>query len=404
MMNSFQSQQRGGNNKTHRSKYQPPQLYSIIRGTVTRIEPYGCFVRLDNNDIDLPSSFSNPSSITPPPVTVMGLVHVSQLHPSRITNVNDVVNINDGVFVKVIDIFVEKTINTNQYNNHNVEAGTRTSDSRNNNANCKVRHKIKLSMKYVNQDTGLDLDISNNQLANDMLLSQESSSRGGSGRNNNGNGVNNSHLLERALASNIGISIAIDPGNLILKGKSRTGGVGGGGNLVNGYALVGEEEDEEPSSELISMSTNNNISAAATASSTPSLRPIGRGRGTTLPAWMTKRDEDEDRLKHKADLPDDDNNGVDDDRSSRRRHEKRRSRTKSKSSRRRRHNDNDDDDYDSDRSRRRHEKKKQKRRHRRRRSSSSSSESDHMSRHRRRRLSLSSEGSGNRRKRGVKMI
>jgi transcriptional accessory protein Tex/SPT6 len=33
---------------------------------------------------------------------------VSQLHTSRISNVNDVVNINDVVFVKVIDISVEK--------------------------------------------------------------------------------------------------------------------------------------------------------------------------------------------------------------------------------------------------------------------------------------------------------
>jgi hypothetical protein len=314
---------------------------------------------------------------------------------------------------------------TDQYNNHNVEVGERTSRAAATMLIVKRDIRLNLSMKYVNQDNGLDLDVSNDQLANDMLLSQESSSlsHGNSGRDNNtnnnarttnesgggGGGVNNSHLLERALASNIGISCAIDPGNLILKGKSRTGNVGGGGNLVNGYALVGEDEDEEePSSELMSMSTNY-ISAAATASSTPSLRPLGRGRGTTLPAWMTKRDEDEDRLGHTAELPDDDDdddddNGVEDgDRSSRRRNEKKRSRTKSKSSRRRRHdNNNDDDDDDYDRSRRRNEKKKQKRRHHRRRRSSSSlsSESDHMSRHRRQRSSLSSEGSSGNRGKG----
>ena len=363
MMNNFQSQQRGNNN--HRPRYQPPQLYSITRGTVTRIEAYGCFVRLG---IDPPSF---PSSSIP----VTGLVHVSQLHTSRISNVNDVVNINDVVFVKVIDIFVE-TIDTDHYNH--VEAGMASSGN-----NWRVRHKIKLSMKYVNQDNGQDLDVTNDQLANDML-SQESSSRGSGSNNTNDGGGMNSHL-ERALASNIGISSAIDPGNLILKGK-RTGVCGG--KLFNGYALVDEEQEQEPS-EVISMSTN---ISTATASSTPS-RPMGRGRGTTLPAWMTKRDENEDGLGHKAKLPDDDN-GVDGDRSSRLRNDKR-SRTKSKSSRRRRHDDHDDDDedddYDGDRSRRRNEKKKQKRRHRRRRSSSSSSDPLHMIRHQRRRSSLSFE-------------
>jgi hypothetical protein len=114
--------------------------------------------------------------------------------------VNDVVNINDGVFVKVIDISVEKTTTTDH-----VEAGTKTSDSRNNNnANCKVRHKIKLSMKYVNQDNGLDLDISNDQLANDMLLSHQSGSNNNNTRtNNDGGGGDANSQLERALASNM---------------------------------------------------------------------------------------------------------------------------------------------------------------------------------------------------------
>ena len=89
--------------------------------------------------------------------------------------------------------------------------------------------------------TGQDLDPDNENMENDMQRT-----RGGSGNINQGNANDGTHgansQLGRALASNIGMSIAVDPGNLVLKGK-----IGGGRaaeSSFNGYALVGEDEGE----------------------------------------------------------------------------------------------------------------------------------------------------------------
>lgn len=228
-----------------RQRFQPPELYSIHRGVVTRIEPYGCFVKLH----------------TASPIS--GLVHVSQLHSNRITDVNDVVSMDMEVWVKVIDVQVE-----------NIE----DADS----GRTRQRHKIKLSMKYVHQDTGEDFDPRNEQLEGDLQRS-----RGGGGGGSCGNAAIDGtsgadSQLGRALASNIGMSSAIDPGSLILKGK--------GGAVAttsfNGYALVGEDEGEMPAEEK---------KMEAKSEQPEVVRPMGRGRGTTLPAWMTRSDPD-DRL------------------------------------------------------------------------------------------------------------
>ena len=244
-----------------RRRFVPPEVGSIHRATVTRIEPYGCFVRLVA-DYDSP--------------TVSGLVHISQLtaitnNGVKISDVNDVVSLDDQVYIKVMDVTIEQTDDGRQ------------------------RHKFKLSMKYVHQDTGQDLDPDGEMMEQDLMRSQHRSGSGGGGRNSqnsdqDGTGGANS-LLGRSLASNIGISSAIDPGSLILKGKSGSSAGGMGNTKFNGYLLVGEDEGEEAPTTSVS-DERTTTSAANMTNAAPAVRPMGRGRATTLPAWMTRQDDD----------------------------------------------------------------------------------------------------------------
>jgi len=249
---SYQQQQQ------QRRRFVPPEVGSIHQAIVTRIESYGCFVKFISDD-------GSP--------TISGLVHISQLtsitnNGVKISDVNDVVSIDDQVYVKVIDVSIEQTDDGRQ------------------------RHKFKLSMKYVHQDTGQDLDPDGELMEQDLMRSQHRSGGGGSGRNTqnfdqDGTGGANS-LLGRSLASNIGMSSAIDPGSLILKGKS--GSVGAMGNTkFNGYSLVGEDEGED---EAPTTSVRHETAAANVPNAAPPVRPMGRGRATTLPAWMTRQDDD----------------------------------------------------------------------------------------------------------------
>jgi hypothetical protein len=79
--------------------------------------------------------------------------------------------------------------------------------------------------------------------------------------------------LTLSLNSAIGMGVALDPmavisksTNLVLKSD------GAKTNLINGYALVDDDEGEPPVTDL----------------DPPMLKPMGRGRGSTLPAWMTQ--------------------------------------------------------------------------------------------------------------------
>ncbi|EED88505.1 predicted protein [Thalassiosira pseudonana CCMP1335] len=246
------------NNMSHRiqqrQRFQPPELYSIHRGSVSRIEPYGCFVKLHTTPLS-------------------GLVHISQLHNTKVENVNDVVSLEDEVWVKVMDVQVEQIEGSGE------DGGGFT----------RQRHKVKLSMKYVNQDNGEDLDEGNEQLEQDMARSGGAGrGRGGGGDfDKDGTGGANS-MLGRALASNIGMSSAIDPGSLILKGKSG-GGAAANSAQFNGYALVGEEEGEIAPTPAANVGELKQPAAAV-------VRPMGRGRGTTLPAWMTRANDAENKL------------------------------------------------------------------------------------------------------------
>ena len=272
MMSHRQQQQQ----QHHKQLFQPPTLFSISRGEVTRIEPYGCFVKLIPNITNISYSSS----------PISGLVHISQLYTSKVSNVSDIVSLNDEVWVKVIDVQVENTTD-------DVTGKTRS------------RHKVKLSMKYVNQETGNDLDPENELFEEDRLRITNRS--GGSGRDSNyGNdhgGANS--LLGRALVSNIGMSTAIDPGNLILRGTTSRGmnkstaGADAGNSSFNGYALVGDDEGEPLPPPITTTTTLGGKDDPSFSSSSLRANPImtmGRGRGLTLPAWMTQSDTTEDKL------------------------------------------------------------------------------------------------------------
>ena len=55
-----------------------------VTGTVTGIEDYGIFLKLDNN--------------------YTGLVHISEISDSFVKNVNDYVKLGENISVKIIDI------------------------------------------------------------------------------------------------------------------------------------------------------------------------------------------------------------------------------------------------------------------------------------------------------------
>lgn len=60
-----------------------PEINKIYEGTVSRVEPYGAFVKIMSN-------------------TKEGLVHISEMHTSRINRVEDMVKLGDTVKAKVI--------------------------------------------------------------------------------------------------------------------------------------------------------------------------------------------------------------------------------------------------------------------------------------------------------------
>lgn len=151
-------------NHHRRPPFEPPAPYSIQRGIISRIESFGAFVKLADS-----------------PLT--GLVHISQLHPSKVDNVNDVVELDMDVFVKVIEVSAES---------YEDESGRQ-----------RQRHRVKLSMKYVDQDSGRDLDPDNIQMEQDLFRSGGNRSR----NPDEGGGTGGADsTLGRALASNIGMS------------------------------------------------------------------------------------------------------------------------------------------------------------------------------------------------------
>jgi len=105
----------------------PPQVSSIHHGRVVTIKPFGAFVEL-------------------PGYRRHGLLHISQISTSRVERVEDALNPNDSVWVKVLSVDMQR--------------------------------KLSLSMKYIDQTTGADQDPDNSQ----------QQSRGGRGGGGGGGG------------------------------------------------------------------------------------------------------------------------------------------------------------------------------------------------------------------------
>lgn len=158
-----------------------------------------------------------------------------------------------------------------------------------------------------------------------------------------------SQVMEANLNSTIGMGIARDPmvghsGGSRLRFKHEKQDT----SLINGYALVDDTEGEPPEPP-----------APVNVAPVIPRAPMGRGRGTTLPAWMTNQESAPGPTK------DTDKRSLNDDDSLGRRHRKKKEKSKRKdrkkhSSRktekkrsRREHSSDDEEDGDRHRSRRR---------------------------------------------------
>ena len=104
-----------------------PQLYSVHKGTVARVQPFGAFVRIDNYGD--------------------GLVHVSQLCAYRVEDPNDVVDVGQKV---------RRPLHAVDARRPGVRAQVYVKVVEHREAN-----KVSLSMKVVDQATGEDLDPAN---------------------------------------------------------------------------------------------------------------------------------------------------------------------------------------------------------------------------------------------------
>jgi predicted RNA-binding protein with RPS1 domain len=159
---------------------------------------------------------------------LQGLIHISQLvADQRVERVEDVLSVDDRVWVKVLK--VEMDPNTQRW-------------------------RIQLSRKDVSQDG----------MATDLGLERETKEH-------------QRDQLATNLNSMIGMGVALDPmaDRLIMKNAAGTGAT-----FRGGYSLVGDDEGE-PEVPVVQR-------RAVVEQSKPNLPPMGRGRGTTLPAWMTQ--------------------------------------------------------------------------------------------------------------------
>ena len=336
----------------------PPEVGEIWEGKIHRIQPYGAFCSFG------PVSGREYQGRQPRRAW-QGLVHISQLSEMRVEKVEDAVDVDDSVWVKVLE--VERQ---HDDNNHDKRPGP-------------TRYRIKLSMKDVSQD-GTKEDLGRAREAKEQATTQ----------------------LETNLNSMIGIAVARDPmERLVLKsnlGSNNNNGTSASKTTFRGgYTLVDDDEGEPESDP--STAARASVADPTNHHSGASLRkaPMGRGRGATLPAWMTSsdgpvgapsinpkepskawtrkkeptRDDDSDESRYRDDS--DDNDDKDDNARSRRRRpasktRKDKDKRRQKKKRKNRHRDysDDDDDDDSNDSRRRSsfktEKKKEKRRHSRR--------------------------------------
>lgn len=217
-----------------------------------------------------------------------GLIHISQLVPDqRVERVDDVLSVDDKVWVKVLKVEMDP---------------------------ASQRWKIQLSRKDVSQD-GMLTDLGKEREIRERQHNE----------------------LEINLTSMIGMGVALDPmaDRLVMKNKT----LGANTSFRGGYCLVGDDEGEP---ETI---------VEPAAPPPPKLLSMGRGRGTTLPAWMTKLSDGPTAAKDdiESDPEDDGRKKKKHDHKSRSRHGKRHRKESSKSDRKKKRR-REYDDSDTSRS------------------------------------------------------
>jgi len=117
---------RGHAPRGHAPRGPPPELYSIHRGVVSKIESYGAFVELPNR--------------------FQGLLHISQLANYKVDKVEDCVSVGDYVWIKVTEI----------------------KEAEDDGSGRPPRPKVSFSLRYCSQEDGADLDQDNVQLFEDQ--------------------------------------------------------------------------------------------------------------------------------------------------------------------------------------------------------------------------------------------
>ena len=231
---------------------------AILPGKIVRITDYGAFCELNIGHDD--HRFGDRGKNYRP---IRGLIHISQLSSTRVENVNDVVSMDDSVWVKVLDISEYDAATPNSDNN----------TDRHHTSHRNPRHKVSLSLKDASQD-GSARDLAEEE-------SNEQQQR-----------LKSSTQMESSLNSTIGMGIARDPMDpmaqrILLKQDKKMGK----GALINGYSLVDDTEGE-PCPPAIAEPNASAMKRASTAitdgGGSGRLAPMGRGRGATLPAWMTQ--------------------------------------------------------------------------------------------------------------------
>ncbi|VEU38705.1 unnamed protein product [Pseudo-nitzschia multistriata] len=288
----------------------PPTVGGVWEGTIERIQPYGAFCAFGplvaghhHRHHDGQGQGQRQRR------TWQGLVHVSQLSDTRVEKVEDVVGVDDRVWVKVLEV-----------------------EPRENG-----RFRVGLSMKDVSQD-GTGRDLGREREAREHAKTQ----------------------LETNLNSMIGMGVARDPMDRLVLKHNRSLGASTKQTFRGGYTLVDDDEGEpEPAQpdplapDRPDPGTDRNYRRA----------PMGRGRGATLPAWMTAAegpvgiandrkpeasgggDARDARYRDRSDEKENEN----DDRSRRRSSSRDERRRKKKKRRRRTHSDRDGTDSDGSR-------------------------------------------------------
>ncbi len=190
----------------------PPKVHSIHRAVVGTIKDFGVFATLESNGWE-------------------GLIHISQLCDRHVDSPDEVVSRGMRVWVKISEVADDET--------------------------KKDKFRISMTMKYVDQSNGKDLDPTNEDLIEDL-------------QGNRPTGA------QRRLHVNVAMKISEH---------------GGSANQQYGsdnkkYEMI-PSDDDEGEDHIGGRGVNG--SATMSAISVPS---VGRGRASTMPAWMTKDPSD----------------------------------------------------------------------------------------------------------------